>query len=104
MKKVYILKRASGKLIDDYRREFSDELRKKIDKRIDPTKPLILIEKTANKDNTESYTNMWLIDEGVESLWTIHTKGNIIYDYTAVSTTLVHVNGEILTFKQYSNK
>jgi hypothetical protein len=101
--KYYILRRVDKNTIDAFRVELSDEKRKEIDKRIDPTKPLILVEKTCNKDNTESYTDMWLIDEGVESLWTKYTKGRQMYDYTGIVQPLIHEKGIVLTFKQYSN-
>lgn len=101
MKKYYIIKRNSDKLIESYLFELSNEQRQKIEKRINKTKPLLLIEKQCNKDNSEIYTNLWTIDEGIESLYTMYTKGKLLYDYTGIIT-LVHIKENIFTFKQYS--
>ena len=103
MKKYYILKRVSKDIINDYLCEFSKTDREKIEKRIDANLPLLLVEKTI-KNLTESYTNMWTIGEGCESLWTVHTKENLMYDYTGVVYPLIHENGTVLTWTQYTNK
>jgi hypothetical protein len=102
MKKYYILKRTSNSLINNYLMELPKERRDKIDRKIDATLPLLLIEKTINK-GVETHTNLWTIGEGVESLWTVHTKGRLMYDYTGVVSPLIHNNGTVLTWEQYNN-
>ncbi len=102
--KYYILKRANPKLIDDYIYDFTGKQFEKINSRIDRSLPLILIEKSQNKDNTESYTNLWTLPEGSPILWEKHTKGRRMWDYTgAHNEPLIHLKGEIFTWKQYKN-
>ena len=104
MKKYYIMHRNSNSMVNEFLCEFSKEQRDKIEKRINIKLPLLLVEKTCNKDNTETYTNMWTIAEGCEINWTKYTKGRIMYDYTGIIYPLIHENGSILTWTQYVQK
>lgn len=104
MKKHYILRRTTSSLTAGYLHEFSGKVREKIEKQIESTKPLLLIEKTTNKDNIEEYTNMWSVEEGGEILWKKFTKGRLMYDYTGVVSPLIHLKNRVLTFEQYTNE
>lgn len=100
--KYYILHRNDAhkkyNTVDAYVCEFDSLKHKAMIKRIDRTKPLVLVEKTCNADNTETYTNMWTISEGCESNWTQFTKGRIMYDYTGIVKPLIHENGIVKFF------
>ncbi len=99
--KYYIMKRNSPAIMNDYLADIVGD-KAKILKRLDSTKPLLLLEKTANKENTEHFTNMWTLGEGCESIWTEHTKGKMMYDYTGIVYPLIHVNGTVYTWEQYN--
>jgi hypothetical protein len=102
--KYYILKRTSISLIDSYYRELPIKKQSIFRKQLDYSKPLILVEKAVNSDHTEVYTNAWLLDESCDEPWYKITKGRVMYDYTGICYPLVHVNGEVRTFKQYGSK
>lgn len=99
--KYYILKRNSDNLALDYVRELSEKITNKIQKRLDFTKPILLIEKSTNPDNTESYTNMWTLEESGILVNEI-VKDATLYDYTSVLGTLIQYKGVLYTFGAYS--
>ena len=100
-KKYYILKRNFNNLAKNYFAELSQETTNKIQKRLDFTKPILLIEKTINPGNTESYTNMWILDESGILVNEI-VKDATLYDYTSVLGTLVQYKGVLYTWGAYS--
>ena len=99
--KYYILKWLSPNLLNDYLCEFEKDKRIKLEKKLDTKLPLLLIEKTMQKDFTETYTNLFTIMEGDEVYIQRHTKGAKVWDYTGAVHPLIHVDGQILTFKKY---
>lgn len=100
--KYYILKRNSKRLMEDYLADLDTNKRQSVAKRLKETDGLLLIEKTQNKDHTEHYTNIWTTNEGCPILWEQHTKGQLMYDYTGIVYPLIHLNGEVQTFEQYT--
>jgi len=104
IKKYYILKRNNQRLYNDYLSEFAKDKREKILKRCNIEYGLLLIEKTCNKDHSETYTDLWTIQEGCPILWEKYTKKRLMYDYTGVVHPLIHKNGKVLTWEQYSEK
>lgn len=98
--KYYILKWLSPNLLNDYLCEFDKEKRVKIEKKLDTKLPLLLIEKTSNKYG-ETYTNIFTIMEGDEFYIQRHTRGAKVWDYTGAVYPLIHVEGQILTYKKY---
>jgi hypothetical protein len=99
--KYYIIRRNSQELINDFLCEFAkvDRDRFKLDSRL----PLLLIEKTCHKDNTETYTNLWTVFEGCDSNWTKYTKGRVMYDYTGIAKPIIHVKDKKYTWEQYQD-
>jgi hypothetical protein len=57
-KKYFMIKRNDSKLLESYLQEFSNKQLDKIKKQVNVNDSLLLIEKTMNEDNTESYTNL----------------------------------------------
>jgi hypothetical protein len=102
-KKYYILRRLSQETFNAFFYELSSEIAEKIKNRIDMKMQFLLVEKTCNADNTETYTNLWTIPENTEVLYKI-TKKRQIWDYTGLIKPLIHQNGTVLTFEQYNNK
>lgn len=100
--KYYIIKRNFNDLSKSYLQEFSGELRLKLEKKINHNLPLVLIEKTCNKDKSESFTNLWTIHEGCEINWTKYTKGRLMYDYTGIVYPIIHIKDKKYTWEQYS--
>ena len=99
-KKYYLLKRNNPQILEAYLCEFEHSLRSKIEKRVKSTDALLLIEKTQNKDNSESYTNIWTIGEGCFILFEKYTKKRLTFDYTGLIT-VMHLKGNTLTWEQY---
>lgn len=99
--KYYILRWLSPSLLKDYLSRFDKDKRLKIEKKLNTKLPLLLIEKTGNKDFTETYTNLFTIMDGDEDSIHHHTKGANVWDYTGAVHPLIHVDGQILTFKKY---
>lgn len=100
--KYYILKRLNSKLLNDYLCEFDKAKRETIEKRTSTKHDLLLVEKTS-KNNAETYTNLWTINEGCDS----HLKyigKNRMYDYTGIVFPLVHENGDIRFFSDLLKK
>ena len=104
-KKYYIIYRNRPSLMDEFlcRHDFSDDLRVKIYKRSDSNKPLLLLEKTENKNNTESYTNLWTVDEGCEINWIEHTKNRFMFDYTGI-VLVIHCKGKHYSWDEYNTR
>ena len=100
-KRYYIIRRNSKELIEAFLCEFSKTDRDKF--KLNPSLPLLLIEKTCNKDNSETYTNLWTIHEGCDSLWTKHTKGRQMYDYTGIVKPIIHIKDKKYTWEQYQD-
>lgn len=107
-RRYYILKRIDKdrKIVEDYLDEFrGDESKmKKINKQVNNTSTLLLIEKTTIIDEigqSEHYTNLWTVEEGVESNWQKYAKKQIMYDYTGVIFPLIHFRGEIYQMKNW---
>ena len=100
-KKYYKIIRNSKESIDSYLCEFAKVDRDKF--KLDSRLPLLLIEKTCHKDNTETYTNLWTVHEGCASNWTKYTKGRQMYDYTGIVQPLIHIKDMVYTWEQYSN-
>jgi hypothetical protein len=98
--KYYILKRYNRRLAEDVIREFPNM--DQLYKQIDSTKPLLLIEKIIIGEK-EFYRNIWSVEDGCEINWQKYVKGRLMYDYTGVVNPLIHLNGEIMTWKTYSN-
>ena len=98
--KYYILKRNFNNLAKNYFAELPEKTANKIQKRLDFTKPILLIEKSTNPDNTESYTNMWTLDESGILVNEI-VKDATLYDYTSVLGTLVQYKGVLYTWDAY---
>ena len=101
--KYYIAKRNSDNLALDYVRELPEKTANKIQKRLDFTKPILLIEKTISPDNTESYTNMWTLEESGILVNEI-VKDATLYDYTSVLGTLIQYKGVLYTLGAYLDK
>ena len=51
---------------------------------------------------SEHYTNLWTVGEGCSILWEKHTKKRLMYDYTGIVHPLIHLNGQVQTFDQYT--
>ena len=108
MKKYYILKRNAPGLFNEYCMDIiSEEKRRKAHKDYRTDHALILIEKTIVTDEigtSEHYTNIWTFNEGVSSLWTSHTKGRTMYDYTGIVCPLIHIKEDVMTWEQYCKR
>ena len=103
--KYYKIMRNNSHLAAEYLCELRKEDRMKFGKKINPSFPFLLIEKTIIKDEvgtSEHYTGVWTIQEGVNSLWEKYTKGRVMYDYTGLVYPLIHKDGKVQTWKQYS--
>lgn len=100
--KYYILKRNSKRLMNDYLADLPLIKRMQVEKRLNENESLLLIEKTQTKDNTEHYTNLWTVSEGCSILWEQYTKKRLMYDYTGIVHPLIHLNGQVQTFEQYT--
>ena len=103
--KYYILKRNGKQLMNDYLADLSKEKREQVEKRLNENENLLLIEKTVLKDEigtSEHYTNLWTIGEGCAILWEKYTKKRLMYDYTGIVHPLIHLNGQVQTFEQYT--
>jgi hypothetical protein len=101
MKKHFIIKRNSPELLDFSLRELPEGFKLKKNQ-INKTDPLLLIEITTNElDHTEKYSNIWTVNEGCSILWEKYTKGRLMYDYTGIVNPIIHLNGNIYTWKEY---
>jgi len=100
-KKYFMIKRNSPKLLGSYLQEFSGNELDKIKKQVNVNDSLLLIEKTMNEDNTESYTNLWTVSEGCEILWQKYVKNRLLYDYTGIVYPIIHLKGKTYFFDYY---
>ena len=103
--KYYKMMRNNAHLMADYLCELSKEDRVKFSKKLNAADPLLLVEKTIVNDEigtSEHYTGIWTIKEGVNSLWEQYTKGRVMWDYTGIVHPLVHKDGKVQTWEQYS--
>lgn len=101
--KYYIIKRNDSKLLQSYLWEFDLLQINKIEKQINVNDPLLLIEKTY-KDHSESFTNLWTIQEGSEKLWEKYVNGKVMYDYTGIVHPIIHYKGKQYFFDEYTSK
>jgi hypothetical protein len=99
MKKYYKLINNTPEDKSNYLRKFSEDKHIKLEKKLIGTQYL-LIEKTQNKDNTETYTNLYPINNEFELIDII--KNGICYDYTGI-TMVIWQNSDTLSWKTYKN-
>lgn len=99
--KHYILKRNNPRLMNDYLCDLSPHKMAVAEKRVRVHHKLLLIERTVHKDNTESTTNIWTVDEGCAINWEQYTKKRQMWDYTGVVHPLIHENGIVQTYEQH---
>ena len=103
--KYYIMKRNSGNLLAEYLMDIDKDKRGVIAKQINPAHQFLLIEKTVVIDEvgtSEHYTNLWTMNEGVPQ-WEKIVKGRTMWDYTGIVHPLIHKDGKVMTFEQYSD-
>lgn len=105
--KYYIMNRNSPDLLSDYLMEVTASVLKVVHNKVHPGHQLLLIEKTifqTQEGSREEVTNLWTMNEGVSILWQKHVKGRLMYDYTGIVYPLIHLNDEVMTFKQYNQQ
>lgn len=106
-RKYYVLYRAQSDTFKGMFNRLSDEVGKKILRRLNPKATLILMERTQVTDmqggETEPYTGMWTFFETpLDNIYKV-TKGRQMYDYTGL-VTLIHEKGKVFTFDQYNER
>jgi len=101
MKKYYILKRNNSQLMQDYLQDLSEINYKRCVKECNVNHGLLIIEKTCNKNHSETITNVWTAPEGVPNLWQKYTNGRLTYDYTGIVFPLIHLNGTVKLFRDH---
>lgn len=105
MNKYFILRPNNGQTQTAFLLEFDAAKRRTIEKRINFGKekqpPYLLIEKTCNADNTESYTDISPVWNDVELAKKIGKR--TCYDYSGLTLT-VWYRGEPKSWNDYNNR